>query len=212
MVEPLSEWIVNDKTGDWGKDQLEGNYTLKVNCIRGADINGLIGQGLLQAPTRYILEKNKSQLLSPFDFIIEISGGSPTQSTGRMAYITNESLNRFSNPLIYSNFCKVISLKDERYFFNFAYLWDSIYSAGILFGWEGKTSGIKNLLFNAFVNKHFICTPPVNLVNNYYEFVSPLNSEKQKNLKQNSELVSLRDWLLPMLMNGQVTVVNKDDI
>ena len=28
----------------------------------------------------------------------------------------------------------------------------------------------------------------------------------EKNIKQNQELASLRDWLLPMLMNGQVTV------
>lgn len=26
------------------------------------------------------------------------------------------------------------------------------------------------------------------------------------NLKENQQLASLRDWLLPMLMNGQVTV------
>jgi type I restriction enzyme S subunit len=30
--------------------------------------------------------------------------------------------------------------------------------------------------------------------------------QKQKNLKQNQQLSQLRDWLLPMLMNGLVTV------
>lgn len=29
---------------------------------------------------------------------------------------------------------------------------------------------------------------------------------RQTNLKQNQELSQLRDWLLPMLMNGQVSV------
>ena len=32
------------------------------------------------------------------------------------------------------------------------------------------------------------------------------NSNVTNNLKQNQELTQLRDWLLPMLMNGQVRV------
>jgi type I restriction enzyme S subunit len=32
--------------------------------------------------------------------------------------------------------------------------------------------------------------------------------KKQKALKENSKLEELRDWLLPMLMNGQVTISN----
>ncbi len=31
----------------------------------------------------------------------------------------------------------------------------------------------------------------------------------ENNLKQNQELTQLRDWLLPMLMNGQVKVEDK---
>ena len=36
--------------------------------------------------------------------------------------------------------------------------------------------------------------------------MTPLKIKKEKNLKENQELASLRDWLLPMLMNGQVSV------
>lgn len=42
-VKLFSDWINNDKSGDWGKELIEGNYTEKVYCIRGADINGLNG-------------------------------------------------------------------------------------------------------------------------------------------------------------------------
>ncbi len=38
------------------------------------------------------------------------------------------------------------------------------------------------------------------------ELVLPLLVMRQTNQKQNQELAQLRDWLLPMLMNGQVTV------
>lgn len=205
-VVPLSDWITADKTGDWGKEAAEGNHTLCVDCIRGADINGLNGSGTVSPPTRFILEKNASKVLAPFDFVVEISGGSPTQSTGRLALITEETIARFSRPIICSNFCKAISLKDNAYFFNFAYLWKSAYNNKVLFGWEGKTSGIKNLLFDAFTTKHLVSRPPQKLAKRFFEFVTPMEAKKQKLLQETEELAALRDWLLPLLMNGQVTV------
>ena len=205
-VNTLSSWIGSDKTGDWGKESQQGNYTLQVDCIRGADINGLNGRGKVAAPNRFILKNNEHKLLLPFDFVIEISGGSPTQSTGRMSSITREVLERFEHPAICSNFCKVISLKDNKYFYNFSYMWNTLYDNKVLFGWEGKTSGIKNLLFDSFVNKYYVSMPPENEAKKFFDFVSPLQEKKQKLLQENSELEALREWLLPMLMNGQVTV------
>jgi type I restriction enzyme S subunit len=202
----LGSWIGKDKSGDWGKEVIEGNYTEKVHCIRGADLNGLNGNGEVKAPTRYILEKNSHKMLDPHDLIVEISGGSPTQSTGRMAYITKETLSRFDAPIICSNFCKAVTLKDEIYLYNFAFEWNKAYDNGILFGYEGKTSGIKNLLFESFVSSYYTTKPPENLAEKFYDFMEPIQSKKQKNLLENQQLASLRDWLLPMMMNGQVSV------
>jgi len=205
-VNLLADWFDTDKTGDWGKETEQGNYTVQVDCIRGADINGLNGKGKVKAPNRFILQKNQHKLLLPYDLIIEISGGSPTQSTGRMAFLTPEIFDRFSHPMICSNFCKAISLKNKGYFYNFVYQWNAIYDNGILFGWEGKTSGIKNLLFDSFINNHNVCVPPESLAKQFSKVIEPIQQKKQKSLKENSELEKLRDWLLPMLMNGQVTV------
>lgn len=205
-VDTLSSFINNDKSGDWGKEQEEGNYNQKVYCVRGADINGLNGKGELKTPERYILEKNLFKTLDPYDLIVEISGGSPVQSTGRLAYITEETLHRFDAPIICSNFCKAVTLKSKYYFYNFVFQWNSIYDAGVLFGYEGKTSGIKNLLFESFVSTHYTAIPPIELAEKFYDFMKPIQIKKEKNLKENQELASLRDWLLPMLMNGQVSV------
>lgn len=205
-VDTLSSFINNDKSGDWGKEQEEGNYNQKVYCVRGADINGLNGKGELKTPERYILEKNLFKTLDPYDLIVEISGGSPVQSTGRLAYITEETLHRFDAPIICSNFCKAVTLKNKYYFYNFVFQWNSIYDAGVLFGYEGKTSGIKNLLFESFVSSHYTTIPPIELAEQFYDFMKPIQIKKEKNLKENQELASLRDWLLPMLMNGQVSV------
>ena len=202
----IADWIEKDKSGDWGKESAQSNYTEQVSCIRGADINGLNGNGEVKAPERYILEKNTHKLLENGDLIIEISGGSPTQSTGRMAFITQETLERFENPLICSNFCKAVTLKDETYLYNFVYQWQRLYDAGVLFGWEGKTSGIKNLLFESFVTNYKTVFPQKDIVEKFYQKVKPLHAKKQKNLQENQKLAELRDWLLPMLMNGQVTV------
>lgn len=205
-VDSLSSQIEKDKSGDWGKEIIEGKYTEKVFCIRGADLNGLNGKGEVKAPARFILEKNSHKVLEPYDLIVEISGGSPTQSTGRMAYITKDTLERFSAPIICSNFCKAVTLKNKTFLFNFAFEWNKAYNHGVLFGYEGKTSGIKNLLFESFVSAYFVAIPPVELAAKFHDFMQPLESKKQKNLLENKQLTELRDWLLPMLMNGQVTV------
>lgn len=210
-VDTLSSWIKNDKSGDWGKETEQGNYTQKVSCIRGADINGLNGKGEVKSPIRYILEKNTHKLLDVGDLIIEISGGSPTQSTGRLAFITEATLKRFNEPLICSNFCKAVTLKHKESLFNFAFEWNRLYDAGVLFGWEGKTSGIKNFLFESFVTKHVVVKPPTELINIFFERIGSVQKKIQTNLKENQKLAELRDWLLPMLMNGQVSVRQAQD-
>lgn len=48
--------------------------------------------------------------------------------------------------------------------------------------------------------------PPNHLIEQFGKIVLPMNDKISNNLKENQELVSLRDWLLPMLMNGQVSV------
>lgn len=205
-VTKMADWISANKSGDWGKEESEGNFTKKVTCIRGADINGLNGLAELKPPVRYILEKNSNKILNSHDLIVEISGGSPTQSTGRIAFITNATIRRFENPLICSNFCKPISIKNKKLLYNFVYYWNSLYDAGIFFGYEGKTSGIKNLLFDSFVSSYYTVVPNAKTVDQFYDIMENIQEKKQTALAENQQLAELRDWLLPMLMNGQVKV------
>jgi len=51
-----------------------------------------------------------------------------------------------------------------------------------------------------------ISLPPIDLIQAMDEKLSPIISNIVSNNQQNRELAELRDWLLPMLMNGQVTV------
>jgi len=45
------------------------------------------------------------------------------------------------------------------------------------------------------------------LIERFGEIAIPINEQISKNIKENAQLIELRDWLLPLLMNGQVTVV-----
>ncbi|WP_168036584.1 restriction endonuclease subunit S [Neolewinella antarctica] len=205
-VNTFSELIAEYKGGDWGKEAKTGNYVKHVTCLRGTDLDGLSGIADLSPPDRFILEKNSHKILSAHDLIVEISGGSPTQSTGRLGYVSEYALNRFNKPLICSNFCKALTLKDSAYFYYFVMHWKKAYDQGVFFNFEGKTSGIKNLLFDSAMASIRVALPPRDVVLKFYHLLNEFDAKKQLNLKENTQLANLRDWLLPLLMSGEVTV------
>ena len=50
-----------------------------------------------------------------------------------------------------------------------------------------------------------LCVPPLSIITQFEDkFVSTLNL-KSKSSEEIQKLTNLRDWLLPLLMNGQVT-------
>ena len=65
----LNEFIMQDKGGDWGKATKEGKYTKKVTCLRGADFPSICGNAKLEAPERFINEKNTFKILKRGDLI-----------------------------------------------------------------------------------------------------------------------------------------------
>lgn len=205
-VKKINDLIEKDKSGDWGKGEETGNYNLEVFCIRGADINGLNGKEQCNPPKRYILQKNDHKLLKANDLVVEISGGSPTQSTGRIAKISETTAKRFRIPIICSNFCKALTLYDPKLSYNFLYNWNRLYDNDVFFGYEGKTSGIKNLLFESFAKSNYLVIPSEDINERFFETMEKIEEKRQKTLEENKKLAELRDWLLPMLMNGQVTV------
>lgn len=53
-----------------------------------------------------------------------------------------------------------------------------------------------------------VVNPKINIIKKFTKIVSPYLNLIDNNQKENQELASLRDWLLPMLMNGQVSVAS----
>ncbi|MEL0457341.1 restriction endonuclease subunit S [Flavobacteriaceae bacterium SZ-1-7] len=56
------------------------------------------------------------------------------------------------------------------------------------------------------IKKLEIIRPFINIEDEFEKIVRPLRDKRELNQQQNQKLTELRDWLLPMLMNGQVTV------
>lgn len=48
--------------------------------------------------------------------------------------------------------------------------------------------------------------PPQSLLNQFNDSILPIYNLINSNTKENVQLITLRDWLLPMLMNGQATI------
>ena len=56
------------------------------------------------------------------------------------------------------------------------------------------------------IDSSFIIVPKSKILKDYYNIVNPVYKKIINNAFENQQLSELRDWLLPMLMNGQVTV------
>lgn len=203
----INDLISDIFTGDWGKDKKDNKYNSDVICIRGADI-AEISKGFNGSPVnRFILEKNLiNKKLNIGDIIIECSGGSPTQSTGRCAIITEELLNTFDKPLICTNFCRVIkSNKIFISYFTYNLLW-YLYKTNLFFLFENGTTGIKNLDINNLFSKHLIVIPNENIIKKFSEIYSNFLKNIYKHKEENQKLAGIRDSILPKLMSGEIRI------
>ena len=141
----LSEIIDVFVTGDWGNESSSVESPHAVSCVRGADIVPIGNNEFGKIPLRYISDRSFQQrLLQVGDIVVEKSGGSPTQSTGRAVYISQSLLSARRN-IVCSNFCVAFRVKHGwNSYFVYLY-WSHLYNSGVFFNFEGKTSGIKNL-------------------------------------------------------------------
>ena len=198
----FNSFINKNKAGDWGYD-MPKDGTIKVGCVRGADI-----VKLNDIPIRYITSKHSDRLLEDGDIVIEVSGGSPVQATGRVALITNGVIERNGGTLVCSNFCQSFSMKKRVFSEYFYYLWQNLYDNDNMFNFEGKTSGIKNFQTEVFLANYWFEVPE-QLIETFHAVVSQYHLMIDLNIIENNNLIKQRDELLPLLMNGQA-LVNSD--
>lgn len=200
----FSNLIEKTISGDWGKDSPSGNNTEMVYCIRGADIPEVRAGNKGKMPTRYILPKNyAAKQLVDGDIVVEISGGSPTQSTGRAAAVSDALLARYDKGMVCTNFCKALKPR-AGYSMYVYYYWQYLYDMDIFFSYENGTTGIKNLDINGFIETEPIVIAPEGLVEKFDAVCQTVFSKIYANGMENEHLALVRDTLLPKLMSGEI--------
>lgn len=194
--------------GDWGKETFQDKYSERVHCIRGADIPSVSLGGMGKCPERFITKKNfENKRIEPNMIVIELSGGSPTQSTGRSALIAKDYIDRFGGRLICTNFCKSLKVVSEYEFFFHEY-WKFLYNSDVFFNFENGTTGIKNLDIKSVLNKTEIYKPNLRDLKDFNEFAKSVQIMQIVLSSQNQILEETRDSLLPKLITGELAIVN----
>lgn len=205
-IKPLEYLVTKVKSGDWGKDEPTGNHTIKTFCMRGADFPNIKEGNKGKMPIRYILEKNfREKSLCDGNVVVEISGGSPTQSTGRIVLVDKSFIADCDNALICTNFCKSLEIK-ENYSFFFYLMWQYLYDSKVMFIYENGSNGLKNLNINSLIERESFVIPTKEVVARFNLVASNLLSTKQANGIEISRLAYLRDTLLPKLMSGELRI------
>lgn len=141
----LADIIDSFISGDWGEESPTQDTPNAAYCVRGADIVPITNHNFTDIPKRYVCDRTKeTKLLEAGDLVIEKSGGSPTQSTGRIVYVSEDLIKAKGN-VVCSNFCTAFRVKAGWNPLYVYYFWQNVYNHGAFFNFEGKTSGIKNL-------------------------------------------------------------------
>ena len=136
------------------------------------------------------LKKSSTRLFEPYTVFITARG-----SVGRLA------LN--SVPMAMNQSCYALRAKD-----GISYTFLFFLTKELIHHLEVKASGS---VFNSIVSNDIeytnLAVPgDLTLMEKYAAIVEPIFEKIESTTKENKKLSSLRDWLLPMLMNGQVTV------
>ncbi len=180
----------------YGKDDVtdvpKDGYTtlLRANNISNGTINY---DSLVYVKNNCISE---SQLFNALSIFIAMSSGSK-EHVGKTAIVPC-SLN-----VSFGAFCSKIDICEK------AFAWLAIY-----FRTKYFKSYIRNICLGTNINNlnndHIysiqLPVPPQSILDSYNSLILPLISKQGISHVENQELTNLRDWLLPMLMNGQVMV------
>lgn len=202
---PFGSLLESTIGGDWGKDLPEDDHNEVVSIIRGTDFPDVSSGGIGKVPTRYTTAKKlSSRKLQAGDIVLEVSGGSPTQPTGRSIHVSKATLDRFSNPVVCASFCRRFHPRNKELgTLAFMHL-QNLYAAGGTWKYQNQSTGIANFQTTRFLESEMILMPSAALLEAFTGQVQPLLAKIAIN--ENLALIKLRDTLLPKLISGEMRV------
>ncbi len=199
----FGDLLENTIGGDWGKDVEDDKHTTQSRIIRGTDIPDLISGQLSKAPLRWVEPKKlKTRKIETGDIIIEVSGGSPKQPTGRSLFMTQSILERLGGVVEPASFCRRFKPKS----FNLGLLaslhLQKIYADGKMWEYQNQSTGIANFQTKFFLEAENVLVPSDDVLNAFCNVVMPMIEKSQNN--EQIMLTELRDTLLPKLISGEL--------
>lgn len=191
----LADIIDSFISGDWGEESPTQDTPNAAYCVRGADIVPITNHNFTDIPQRYVCDRTKETLLlAAGDLVIEKSGGSPTQSTGRIVYVSEDLIKAKGN-VVCSNFCTAFRVKAGWNPLYVYYFWQNVYNHGAFFNFEGKTSGIKNLQLNNALSAIDIEYLPLEKQNQLVASLASIDEKIKVNRQINDNLEALAKQL-----------------
>ena len=189
--------------GDWGSEVEDIKHTQKTKIVRGTDIPELISGRESSAPTRWVESKKfASREIKAGDIIIEVSGGSPTQPTGRSIFMSQEIIDRLGGKVVPASFCRRFEPKSIPLGLLASIHLNKIYAEGKTWEYQNQSTGIANFQTKYFLEAEQLLIPNHEVLAQFHELVMPLITKAH-----NSEqilLVKVRDTLLPKLISGEL--------
>jgi type I restriction enzyme S subunit len=144
---------------------------------------------------------DEDQILQPFDILITMSSGSIDHIGKNGFYLYNEEV-------AFGAFCAKIQAKGDFTFYLYSYTQSDFFFTTIKN--ECLGTNINNL--NGSMVKGFkLVVPDQATLLNFNQIVKSMFDKIRVNTNLNQQLSSLRDWLLPMLMNGQISVMDAEE-
>lgn len=192
----LGEIINMERGVTYGKeDVLDKDNDNAIGVLRATNVTGnsVDINDLVYVPKSIV---NQSQKIESFETIIVMSSGSKE-------HVGKNGIYYFDEPLGFGAFCsKIAPKKGARSFVN-TFLQTTWFRAYI----KNQCIGTNiNNLTGDHINKCPIALPAKGLLEKFEEVTGDIYQMISVNAIENQKLAALRDWLLPMLMNGQVTV------
>jgi type I restriction enzyme S subunit len=201
----FGELLTNTIGGDWGQDEADEKHTEKVRIIRGTDIPDIKNSTIKNVPIRFVESKKlATRKLFDGDIVIEISGGTKNQPTGRSLYVINEMLNVLDGEVEPASFCRLFRPINKEIGLMLAQHLAYIYGIGLTWNYQNQSTGISNFQTTTFLEKEFVVVPNDEIQKRFFSLVRPLIEKSFS--AENITLQKTRDTLLPKLLSGEIDV------
>ena len=194
-VKRIGEFIDLERGVTYTKENISEKSFQNIGVLRATNISG---NKIDLNNLVYISNKLKdSQILKQFDTLIVMSSGSKE-------HIGKNGIYYFSEQNAFGAFCAKIRAK-EKMVFEFINVFLQSESFKVYIKNQCLGTNINNLN-NTHILLCPILKPADNILELYHYNTKNIFQKIAYNTQQIQHLQSLRDWLLPMLMNGQISV------